>query len=165
MPYSRVGIIVYKAHKWKNRAIMSLISLMYTYVTIIAIITSNMIFSLFCPTSLRGFCSSFTVIDLKASISPSCPQTEVISMCTGHLRMIRYMNMSYSEHWYVYYSYNTIKHIISLLYIMHIIFHMLAIIRFISIMLIMLIMSIASSTWERLIAWGIYAMVACLFAL
>jgi hypothetical protein len=39
---------------------------------------------------------SFTVIDLKASISPSCPQTEVISMYTGHLRMTRYMNMSNS---------------------------------------------------------------------
>ncbi len=54
-------------------------------------------FSLFCLTSLRGFCSSFTLIDLKASISPSYPQTEVILMCTEHFWMIRYINISYSE--------------------------------------------------------------------
>jgi len=34
---------------------------------------AHMTFSLFCPTSLRGFCSSFTVIDLKASIIPVLP--------------------------------------------------------------------------------------------
>ncbi len=60
----------------------------------------RMTFSLFCLTSLQGFCSSFTLIDLKASISHSYPQTEVISMCTEHYWMIRYMNMSYSEHLY-----------------------------------------------------------------
>ena len=38
---------------------------------------ARMTFSLFCLTSLQGFCSSFTLIDLKASISPSYPQTEV----------------------------------------------------------------------------------------
>jgi hypothetical protein len=36
----------------------------------------RMTFSLFCLTSLQGFCLSFTLIDLKASISPSYPQTE-----------------------------------------------------------------------------------------
>ena len=56
---------------------------------------------LFCLTSLQGFCSSFTLIDLKASISPSYPQTEVILMCTEPFWMIRYMNMSCSAHWYV----------------------------------------------------------------
>ena len=48
--------------------------------------------------SLQGFCSSFTLIALKASISPSYPQTEVILMCMEHCWMIRYMNTSYSEH-------------------------------------------------------------------
>ncbi len=62
----------------------------------------RMKFSLFCMTSLQGFCSSFTLIDLKASISPSYPQTEVILMCTEHFWMIRYMNMSYSEHFKLY---------------------------------------------------------------
>jgi hypothetical protein len=61
----------------------------------------RMTFSLFCLTSLQGFCSNFTLIDLKASISPSYLQTEVILMCTEHFWMIRYMNMSYSEHLYV----------------------------------------------------------------
>ena len=56
---------------------------------------------LFCLTSLQGFCSSFTLIDLKASISPSYPQTEVILMCKEPFWMIRYMNMSCSAHWYV----------------------------------------------------------------
>ena len=37
---------------------------------------------------------SFTVIVLKASISPSYPQTEVILMCTEPLRMNRYVNVS-----------------------------------------------------------------------
>jgi hypothetical protein len=55
---------------------------------------ARMKFSLFCPTSLRGFCSSFTVIDLKASISRSYPQTEVGLMCTELFWMIRYFNMS-----------------------------------------------------------------------
>ena len=58
----------------------------------------RMKFSLFCQTSLQGFCSSFTLIALKASISPSYPQTEVILMCMEHCWMIRYMNTSYSEH-------------------------------------------------------------------
>jgi hypothetical protein len=43
----------------------------------------------------------FTLIALKTSISPSYPQTEVILMCMEHCWMIRYMNTSYSEHWYV----------------------------------------------------------------
>ena len=62
---------------------------------------ARMTFSLFCLTSLQGFCSSFTLIDLKASISPSYPQTEVILMCKEPFWMIRYMNMSCSAHWYV----------------------------------------------------------------
>ena len=59
---------------------------------------ARMTFSLFCLTSLQGFCSSFTLIDLKASISPSYPQTEVILMCKEPFWMIRYMNMSCSAH-------------------------------------------------------------------
>jgi hypothetical protein len=58
---------------------------------------AHMKFSLLCPTSLLGFCSSFTVIDLKASISRSYPQTEVGLMCTELFWMIRYFDMSYSE--------------------------------------------------------------------
>ncbi len=57
--------------------------------------------SLFCLTSLQGSCSSFTLIDLKVSISPSYPQTDVILMCTEHFWMIRFMNLSYSENSYV----------------------------------------------------------------
>ena len=59
---------------------------------------ARMKFSLFCLTSLQGFCSSFTLIDLKASIFPSYRQIEVILMFTEHFWMIRYKAMSYSEH-------------------------------------------------------------------
>ena len=55
-----------------------------------------MTFSLFCLTSLQGFCLSFMLIDLKASTFPSYQQTGVILMCTEHFRIIRYINMSYS---------------------------------------------------------------------
>ncbi len=34
----------------------------------------------------------------SALISPSYPRTEVILMCTEHLRMTKYVNMSYSQH-------------------------------------------------------------------
>jgi hypothetical protein len=40
-------------------------------------------FFLFCLTSLRGFFSSFTLINSTASISPSYPQTEVILSTSG----------------------------------------------------------------------------------
>ena len=58
-----------------------------------------MTFSLFCLTSLQGFCLSFMLIYLKASTFPSYQQTEVILMCTEHFWMIRYINMTYSEQW------------------------------------------------------------------
>ncbi len=41
------------------------------------------------------FLFEFTV---KALVSPFYPQTEVILMCTEHLRMTRYVKMSYSQH-------------------------------------------------------------------
>jgi hypothetical protein len=63
---------------------------------------AHVTFSLFCLISLQGFCSSFTLIDLKALIFPSYPHIEVILMCTEHFWMIRYINMSNSEHKYVY---------------------------------------------------------------
>ena len=61
---------------------MQIIAIIYIMViTEILAGWAHMIFFLFCPTSLLGFCSSFTVIDLKASISRSYPQTEVGLMC------------------------------------------------------------------------------------
>ena len=80
---------------------------------------AHMKFCLFFLTSSRGFCSSFTLIDFKDSISPSYPQTEVILMCTEHCWMIRYMNMSYSA---VSAHYTSIISIIIIISIMSIIF-------------------------------------------
>ncbi len=73
---------------------------------------SHMTFSLFCLISLQGFCSSFTLIDSKASIFPSYPQTEVILMCTEHFWMIRYIHISNSEDKYVYCVYITYWYIL-----------------------------------------------------
>jgi hypothetical protein len=92
-------VVTSRARWWAAGANMGYLMLLITAKSGMEVLAgwAHMKFSLFCPTGLRGFCSSFTVIDLKASISRSYSQTEVSLMCTELFWMIRYFNMSYFE--------------------------------------------------------------------